>query len=161
MRRKIRVVTTIVASEATLRKIVVFWKKKQQASDSKEFVAMISEVFMLEEDGSWWIDSCATKHICKDMSLFKTFETVEDECVLFMENSSTDVVKGKGTLNLKFTFGKILLLTNVYFVLEIRKNLVSRGLHNKFEFKPVFESCQFVGQRRYFFWEELYVLRDV
>jgi hypothetical protein len=38
---------------------------------------------------------------------------------------------------------------------------VSRGLHNKFEFKPVFESCQFVGQRRYFFWEELYVLRDV
>jgi hypothetical protein len=113
---------------------------------------MISEVFMLEEDGSWWIDSCATKHICKDMSLFKTFETVEDECVLFMENSSTDVVKGKRTLNLKFTSGKILLLTNVYFVLEI---------HNKFEFKPVFESCQFVGQRRYFFREELYVLRDV
>jgi hypothetical protein len=32
-----------------------FLKKKQQASDSKEFVAMISEVFMLEEYGSWWI----------------------------------------------------------------------------------------------------------
>jgi NAD(P)H-flavin reductase len=29
-----------------------FLKKKKQASDSKGFVAMISEIFMLEEDGS-------------------------------------------------------------------------------------------------------------
>jgi hypothetical protein len=72
-----------------------FLKKKQQASDSKEFVAMISEVFMLEEDRSWWIDSCATKHICKDMSLFKSFEIVEDGCVLFMGNSSTAVATTK------------------------------------------------------------------
>jgi hypothetical protein len=72
-----------------------FLKKKQQASDSKEFVAMISEIFMLEEDRSWWIDSCATKHICKDMSLFKSFEIVEDGCVLFMGNSSTAVATTK------------------------------------------------------------------
>ena len=29
-----------------------FLKKKQQASNSKEFVAMISKIFMLKEDGS-------------------------------------------------------------------------------------------------------------
>jgi hypothetical protein len=69
-------------------------------------------------------DSCATKHICKDMSLFKTFEIVEDGCVLFMRNSSTTVVKSKGTVNFKFTFGKVLFLTIVYFVPEIRTNLV-------------------------------------
>jgi len=57
------------------KKDCCFLKKKQQASDSKEFVAMIFEIFMLKEDGSWWIDSCATKHICKEM-------------VLFMRNSS-------------------------------------------------------------------------
>jgi len=96
-------------------------KKKQQDSNSNEFVAMIFEVFMLEKEGSWWIDSCATKHICKDRSLFKTFETVED-CVLFMGKS----------------------LTDVYFVPEIMKNLVSRGLLNKFGFKVVFESDRFV-----------------
>jgi hypothetical protein len=46
---------------------------------------MISEIFMLKEDGSWWIDSCASRHVCKERSLFKTFETVEDGCVLYME----------------------------------------------------------------------------
>jgi hypothetical protein len=97
----------------------------------KEFVAMISEVFILEEDASWCIDLCATKHICKDRSLFKTFEIVEDGCVLFMGNSSTTVVK-------------VLSLTNMYFVPETRKSLESGNLLNKFGFKFVFESDQFV-----------------
>lgn len=82
---------------------------------------MISEVFILEEDASWCIDLCATKHICKDWSLFKTFEIVEDGCVLFMGNSSTTVVN-------------VLSLTNVYFVLETRKSLESRGFLNKYTF---------------------------
>jgi hypothetical protein len=56
---------------------------------------MISKIYILEEDGSWWVDSCATKHVCKHMSLLKTFETVEDGCILFMENSSTATIKGK------------------------------------------------------------------
>jgi hypothetical protein len=121
-----------------------FLKKKKQASDSKEFVTMISEIFMLEEDGSWWIDSCASRHVCKEMSLFKTFETMEDGCILFMGNSTTAAVKGKGTVNLEFTSGNVLTLTDVYYVPEIRKNLVSGGLLNKFGFKCVFESDQFV-----------------
>jgi len=45
---------------------------------------------------------------------------------------------------LKFTFGKVMILIDLYFVPEIRKNLVSRGLFNKFGFKFVFESNQFV-----------------
>jgi hypothetical protein len=56
---------------------------------------MISEIYMLEEDGSYWVDSCATKHACKDKSLFKTFETMEDGCILFMRNYSTAIVKRK------------------------------------------------------------------
>jgi hypothetical protein len=47
-------------------------------------------------------------------------------------------------VNLEFTFGKVLSLTDVYFVHEIMKNLVSRGLLNKFGFKVVFESDRFV-----------------
>jgi hypothetical protein len=125
-----------------------FLKKKKQASDSKEFVAMISEIFMLEEDGSWWIDSCASRHVCKERSLFKTFETVEDGCILFMGNSTTAAVKCKGTVNLEFTSGNVLTLIDVYYVPEIRKNLVSGGLLNKFGFKCVFESDQFVLTKR-------------
>jgi hypothetical protein len=59
-------------------------------------------------------------------------------------NSSTAVVKGKGTVNLEFTYEKVMSLIDVYFVPEIRKNLVSGGLLNKFGFKAVFESDQFV-----------------
>ena len=69
-------------------------------------MAMISEIFMLEEDGSWWIDLCASRHVYKEMSLFKIFETVEDGYILFMGNSTTVAVKGKGIVNLEFTFGK-------------------------------------------------------
>jgi hypothetical protein len=58
--------------------------------------------------------------------------------------SSTAAVKGKGTVNLEFTSGNVLILTDVYYVPEIRKNLVSRGLLNKVGFKCVFESDQFV-----------------
>jgi hypothetical protein len=99
---------------------------------------------MLEEDCSWWIDSCASRHICKERSLFKTFETMEDGYVLFMGNSTTATVKGKGTVNMEFTSGNVLTLTDVSHVPEIRKNLMSRGLLNKFGFKCVFESDQFV-----------------
>jgi hypothetical protein len=101
---------------------------------------MISEIFMLKEDGSWWIDSCASRHVCNERSLFKTFETMEDGCILFMGNSTTAAVKGKGTVNLEFTFGNVLTLIDVYYVPEIRKNLVSGGLLKKFGFKCVFES---------------------
>jgi hypothetical protein len=52
--------------------------------------------------------------------------------------------QGKGTMILKFTSGKVMILIDLYFVPEIRKNLVSRGLFNKFGFKFVFESNQFV-----------------
>jgi hypothetical protein len=69
---------------------------------------------------------------------------MEDGYVLFMGNSTTAAVKGKGTVNLEFTYGNVLTLTDVYYVPEIRKNLMSRGLLNKFGFKCVFESDQFV-----------------
>jgi hypothetical protein len=70
---------------------------------------MISEIFMLEEDGSWWIDSCASRHVYKERSLFKTFETVKDGCVLFMGNFTIAAMKGKGTVNLEFTSENVLI----------------------------------------------------
>lgn len=54
-----------------------------------------------------------------------------------MGNSASAQVLGKGTMDLELTFGKILTLNDVYFVLEIRKNLVSVTLLNKFGFKLV------------------------
>ena len=71
-------------------------------------------------------------------------EHIEDDTILYMGNSSTTKVMGIGKVELKFTSGKALTLTNVYYVPEIRKNLVSGSLLNKYGFKLVFEADNFV-----------------
>ena len=45
---------------------------------------------------------------------------------------------------LKMIYGKELTLTNVLYVVEIRKNLVSSSLLNSHGFRLVFESDKFV-----------------
>ncbi|GJY48211.1 zinc finger, CCHC-type containing protein [Tanacetum coccineum] len=42
---------------------------------------------------TWWIDSGATTHVCKDRLWFKTYEPVEDGSVLYMGDMCTDNAK--------------------------------------------------------------------
>ena len=51
-----------------------------------------------------------------------------------MGNSATSDIKGQGKVVLKMTSGKELTLTNVLYVPEIRKNLVSGSLLNSHGF---------------------------
>lgn len=90
------------------------------------------------------MDLGATRHICKDKSLFKRYESIEDGSVIYMKNWSTIPIKGKCTIDLDFTSGKVLSLKDVYHTLQVRKNLVYGNLLNKYEFKLVFESNKFV-----------------
>ena len=55
---------------------------------------------------------------------------MDDGTILYMGNSSTATIKGKGIVDLEFTFGK-LSLTNVCHVPKVRKNLVLGSLLNK------------------------------
>ncbi|KAK0602070.1 hypothetical protein LWI29_030047 [Acer saccharum] len=75
---------------------------------------MISEINALEDDTAWWIDSSATRHVCMDRSLFTTNEKVDDGNILYMGNSSTATIEGKGNVRIEFTSGKILTLTDGY-----------------------------------------------
>ncbi|KAK0587805.1 hypothetical protein LWI29_029164 [Acer saccharum] len=118
--------------------------KKKKEENTSNFMAMISEINALEDDTAWWIDSGATRHVCKDRSLFTTYENVDDRNILYMGNSSTATIEGKGNVRIEFTSGKILTLTDVCHVPEVRKNLVSGSLLNKHGFKLVFESDNFV-----------------
>jgi len=61
-----------------------------------------------------------------------------------MGNSSHASVHGVGTLDLKFTSGKIMQLRNVQHVPTINKNLVSGSVLCKDWFKVVLESNKFV-----------------
>ncbi|GJZ44873.1 pol polyprotein [Tanacetum coccineum] len=107
--------------------------------------AMISEVNLVGTNNSgWWIDTGATRHVCADKSMFHSFRAVDNGQKLYMGNSATADIKGEGDVILKMTSEKELKLTNVLYVPEIRKNLVSGWLLNKFGFRLVFESDKFV-----------------
>ena len=71
--------------------------------------------------------------------MFSTFEPIETGEKVFMGNSATSEIKGQGKVVLKMTFGKDLTMTNVLYVHEIRKNLVSGSLLNSHGFQLVFE----------------------
>ena len=91
----------------------------------------------------WWIDTSATCHVCSRKK-FSTFEPIETREKVFMGNSATSEINGQGKVVLKMTPRKELTLTNVLYVLEIRKNMVSSSLLNSHGFQMVFESNKFV-----------------
>ncbi|RVW75987.1 Retrovirus-related Pol polyprotein from transposon TNT 1-94 [Vitis vinifera] len=76
--------------------------------------------------------------------MFSTFEPIENGEKVFMGNSATSEINGQGKVILKITSGKELTLTNVLYVPEICKNLVSGSLLNNHGFRLVFESNKFV-----------------
>ncbi|XP_073062026.1 uncharacterized protein [Primulina eburnea] len=112
---------------------------------TQSMVAMITELNMVEEDFSWWVDTGATKHVCKNKEFFKNLKVMNDpNAVVYMGNASTTSILGTGEVDLKFTSGHVVTLTNVLYVPEVRKNLVSGSMLNKFGFKLVFEADKFV-----------------
>ncbi|KAJ9566188.1 hypothetical protein OSB04_002154 [Centaurea solstitialis] len=105
------------------------------------YVSMISESFYVQDDDiSWWVDSGATCHVCKNLQWFKDFKPIEDGSLLKMGNVATEPIKGLGSVNLVFTSGNSLLLCNVLYVPRIRKNLVSGIVLNNCGYKQVMES---------------------
>ena len=76
--------------------------------------------------------------------MFSTFEPTEIEEKVYMGNSITFEIKGQGKMVLKMTFRKEVTLTNVLYVPDICKNLVSSSLLNSHGFRMVFESNKFV-----------------
>ena len=107
-------------------------------------VVVVTETNLVSNVKGWWIDTGATRHMCGDKNLFSEYKQIDDGEKLYMGNSSASNVEGKGNVMLKFTSGKVVTLTDVLHVLEIRKNLVSGPILSKKGFKLVFESDRFI-----------------
>jgi hypothetical protein len=54
----------------------------------------------------WWIDTGANVHVCADISMFTSYQAARDSSVL-MSNGSHASVHVVGTVDLKFTSGKV------------------------------------------------------
>ncbi|GJS83180.1 pol polyprotein [Tanacetum coccineum] len=131
------------------------WVNLRQANmvnDNMDMIVMVSHVISIiyevnlvgSKNSGCWFDTRATHRVCADKSMFYSFRVVDNGEKLYMGNSVTVDIKGEGDVILKMTSEKELKLTNVLYVLEIHKNLVSGWLLNKFGFHLVFESDKFV-----------------
>ncbi|KAK4397749.1 hypothetical protein Sango_1250400 [Sesamum angolense] len=96
------------------------------------------------QSNDWWYNSGATIHVCNDKNLFKDYEIAAEGQKVLMENANTTTVLEKGSVEVHFTSGKRLLLTNVLHVPKIRKNLISAALLCKKGLKAVIKSDKLV-----------------
>ena len=119
-------------------------EKISENVSNMSFSAIVSEVKLVENTKEWWVDIGATRHICSYKKMFSSYEVINDGEQLFMGNSSTSKVEGKGKVILKMTSEKELTLNDVLHVPEIRKNLVYGSLLSKKGFRLVFELDKFV-----------------
>ena len=90
--------------------------RSKRLEGKEEFATMISEVFMVQDEHFWWIDSGTIRHICNDTACFKSFKAVEDDVFLYMGNSSKEQAIGKGGELLEFTSGNFLTLNDLCYV---------------------------------------------
>ena len=86
------------------------------------------------------VDSGATRHICVNKSMFTSYAAVGDgEEQVYLDDSRTTLIQGKGKVILKLTSWKTLALNDVLHVPSIRVNLVSVAFLEKVGVKVPFE----------------------
>ncbi|XP_076896146.1 uncharacterized protein LOC143549014 [Bidens hawaiensis] len=117
-----------------------------------EDAAFIEEVKIVGGGGGapkgWYVDTGATRHVCGDKQFFKNFKEAVGDQKLYMGNNVTADIMGEGDVVLKWTSGKELTLSNTLYVPDIRKNLVSGWMLNKFGFRLVIESDKVILSKK-------------
>ena len=86
------------------------------------------------------VDSSATRHICANKDIFTSYTPIRDgEKVVYLSDSHTTQVLGKGKVMLKLISRKTLALYEVLHVPNIRANLVYIAILGKVGVKVSFE----------------------
>ena len=102
--------------------------------DDEIIAAVIAHANIVTDVNKWVVDSGAIRHICANKDAFTSYTTVGDgEELVYLGDSRTAVVSGKGKVMLKLTSGKTLALSDVLHVPNIRTNLISVALLSKGE----------------------------
>ncbi|XP_050378406.1 uncharacterized protein LOC126795654 [Argentina anserina] len=109
-----------------------------------QFIGVVAEANLVTNSTDWWMGTGVTRHVCSQREMFSSYQSINKGESLFMGNATTAKVEGQGKVILKLTSEKDLVLTNVLYVPEICKNLVSGPVLSNKGFKLVFESDKFV-----------------
>ena len=113
-----------------------------------DLTVVISKVNLVGSNpNEWWIDTGDTFYVCSNKKMFSIFEPTKTREKVYMGNSATSEIKGKGKVVLKMTFGKELTITNVLYVPEIYKNLIFDSLLNSHGFQLCLSQVNLFYQR--------------
>jgi len=125
--------------------------------DDEIIAAVIAHANIVTDVNKWVVDSGAIRHICANKDAFTSYTTVGDgEELVYLGDSRTAVVSGKGKVMLKLTSGKTLALSDVLHVPNIRTNLISVALLSKGGIKVSFESDKIIMTKNNVFVEKGY-----
>lgn len=97
----------------------------------------------------WWINSGVTCHVCSNRELFSFYTSSGPGEIIVMENFTMTKIEGTDKIGLKMTSSKMVTLNHVLHVFEMRKNLISKSLLVKKDFKCVFLYDKVVTNRNY------------
>ena len=95
------------------------------------------------------VDYGATRNVCENKNVFTSYTSVgHGEEQVYLGDSKTTTVLGKGKVLLKLTSGKTLTLSDVLHVPSIRVNLIFVALLSKVGVKESFESDKIVMTKK-------------
>ena len=103
-----------------------------------DIIATVSEIMAVKgKVQGWWSNTYAIVHVSYDKAAFKTCSKVNKGQQVQMGNEGRSKVVGVGNVDLNFTSGKKVTLTNVLHVPDMSRNLVSGDLLGKPGIKSV------------------------
>ncbi|XP_023880710.1 uncharacterized protein LOC111993088 [Quercus suber] len=99
---------------------------------------------------------CAMVHVCNKKEQFKTYDESSIEQQVLIGNHNKAKVLEKDTIEVKMSSNKTVILTNIFHVLDIKKNLVSANLLCKSGVKAVLELDKLILSKNEIFVEKGY-----
>ena len=89
-------------------------------------ICVSSSIFLTESNAQWIIDSGATDHVAKDRGSYVEYRRIPTGTKwIYVGNNTRAEVKGIGTCKLVLDNGHTLLLHDVLFAPDIRRNIIS------------------------------------
>jgi hypothetical protein len=96
-----------------------------EASTQQDPTVLLARDEAQDQHGVWYLDSGASNHMCGKKELFSSMEEIQGNVSL--GDSTKLAVQGKGTINIFRKDGKLAYITNVYYVPNMKSNILSIG----------------------------------